>query len=220
MSIKKRFFTLPITAIVIFLVSIMPIASNAATTVYNNLSNGGTPYAFGYAQGSQSNSFTSPNSANLLEVTLKLSGDGATGGTLSVNLVSDNGSNEPDLINPVISVLGTIAEDTLALSLTNYTFNSFTPVSLTGGTRYWINVVSSLGGGSASWWGYADDNTGIGTALEFSSNPTDGTVANGFPYQMQVQVSDANNAVPEPTTLALLSVGLVGIGFGKRRKVS
>jgi hypothetical protein len=195
--------------------SVMPTTSIAGTVVYNNLGNFGGIYGFGITNGSQSNSFTSSSSAALLDVTITLLKNGnSTGGTLTVNLVNDVGNNTPDLVNPVVGVLGTLSEDQLATTLTAYPFSSFAPITLAGGTRYWINVVSSVGTNSNSYWGYAADNTGVGTALEFNSNPVDGTAPNGAPYQMEVRV------VPEPATLALFSVGLVGIGFGKRRKVS
>lgn len=209
--LNKRLLTAT-GAIGILLASIMPTVASAGGTAYNNL---GTPtadnYPFSYTS-SQSNSFTALG-GGLTSVSLllgQLSSGSGSGKTLTINLLNDSGNNTP---GSILGALGTLGEDLLSTTLSVFTFNNFAPIQLTAGTRYWINVISDAGANSTAGWAYAVNDSGIGVQGEYNSNIVDGTSPNSAipPYQMQV-------TIPEPGTLALISVGLVGVSFGKRRR--
>lgn len=214
--LNKRLFTAPIAAGVL-LASVMPTAANAAMTVFNSVSGIGSigTAPVGYSS-SASSSFSVGATQNftLTGVELILSGDsGNTGGAITVSLIRDNGSNEPDLVSPAIANLGTLSDTLLTNTLSSYAFSSFAPVHLNSGARYWINVVPS--GNSTAQWSYEADDSGFGVAGEFYSNPTDGTFPNSFGAQ-QMMVS----GVPEPTSVALMGLGLAVISAGRlRRKI-
>jgi len=215
---NKRLFT-AIFAVGILSASIVPTVANAGTTIYNNLpgsgaaSGGVIPFSYVGAGGVQANSFSvAAGSPGVESVSLYLNSTGnhIGAGTLSVSLVKDNAGLPT---GATLGLLGTLLESALDTTLRVYTFNGFAPIAV-GAGRYWINVVDSAGAASVAQWSYATDATGVGTAGEFNYESVDGVFANGpgaGPYQMQVKV-------PEPGTLALLSLGLAGVAFGKKRR--
>lgn len=164
---------------------------------------------------------------DLQEVELNL-GAGNGNGTITVSLLSDSAG----LPGTSISTIGTINELQLSGSSGVYAFSSFTPLTLAGSTRYWIELTDSnpdFGTGSA-FWNYETDATGTdaGSAdlsgelfynSDFPDNPDAPSAeldTNG-PYLMQL--SDGGSApAPEPATLALLGVGVAGLGYLRRRK--
>jgi hypothetical protein len=50
------------------------------------------------------------------------------------------------------------------------------------------------------------------------SNPERGSSSNGFQYLTYAVFTEVGVSVPEPGTLALLSIGLLGMGLARRRK--
>jgi hypothetical protein len=138
---------------------------------------------------------------------------------------------------PNATVLATILDSTLSTSPSLVSIS--TSVVLTPGS-YWIGLESPqlpssiLAGdtqvngkyGSGQWW-YSNDtdpppDSGVPGQLNFSSGdgpasfPIDGPDATfGGPFEM---ILNASQGAPEPGTFAILSSGLAGLGYFRRRK--
>jgi len=140
------------------------------------------------------------------------------GGNLVITLNSDaGGASGPGAF---IGLVGQLNDSQLTLSMKDYTFNldSSTPIRLAANTRYWIQISAGSAGDTSAQWAYGADNTGIGVANEYFYN-AGGLYSNqDGPYLMA-----ANTVVPEPSSIVLVSLGLLGLGAGRvarRRKSS
>lgn len=184
-------------------------AAANATELYNSINDvtsGGTASASTGDHGPLGNSFSTGSSGYTLTAVdlLVLADNPADGGSFTVSLLSDN-STSPG---------STIATDTLvdsALSPTLVTVAApFSNVPLAANTRYWIELSTSNG---SLEWSYSAQNDGIGVANEYNFYAGSVSANTAFtPYQMSI-----GSAVPEPSTWAMLLLGLAGVGFGHCR---
>lgn len=208
--INKQLST-AILAAGVLLASIMPTAAQAVI-IYDNITspattNGGNP--IGPALGPLADSFSVTGSTTTLDtVQLLLDKTSATSGSVRVDLFNDN-SGTPGTLNTNI---GSVNDS--ALSTGTFNLFTFTPsISLATG-RYWIEL-STVGTSSANW-AFSTNIGRPGLAGEriyaATQNGGAGFQISSFAFQMRL------NNVPEPDTLALISIGLVGVGFSKRRR--
>jgi len=215
-----------------------------AGVIYDNLSplsaSGGTD-AVAY-DGPLYNSFSTGESASLLDVKLMLSATLGVQSSFTVNLLSDSSSSPGSLF----MTLGTFDDSTLGATPSVYDI-AFTPFNLAANTRYWVEVSSATASPSVVAWDYASNITGRGIGGEFSANTPDtspSVTPNAHdtpPYLMQVTTSQSADApvvvdptpnpidpnppvpptsnVPEPGTLcqALTAVAIGSAVFARRR---
>ena len=152
----------------------------------------------------------------------------ADGGSALVYLVPDNGSGgsnglagAPTTENGLgaftnfggAQLVGTILDSSLSASPSLASL-WVSPSITTQNNEYWLELAPTAGASLA--WSFDSDGSGTGVANQayinnfaggnlLPANDTDGA------YQFSVET-------PEPATIAILSGGLVGLGFFRRRK--
>ncbi len=169
----------------------------------------------------------------------------ADGGSFSVYIVPDDGSGGATGVagNPTFTsttptsgftgfsgaeLLGTLLDNSLTATptLTDFAVTSL-PSTLDG--EYWVGLVPSSGSGAA--WSYNDASQaanfiGTGGQSNWFFNQTD-IAGNGTPLGANVSTVaslayplgpyDLVVSAPEPMSIALLGVGMAGLGFARRR---
>lgn len=114
------------------------------------------------------------------------------------------GTGDLDVFNSSLA-LGTIQDATTGAPLAG-----FLSVSDGAGNSFTFDLVSlSLSGGTASGTGNSTFTDAYGAVHTSSS----------LVFSLTTQIANSWSAgVPEPTTLAMFGLGLIGLGFAKRKK--
>jgi hypothetical protein len=151
-------------------------------------------------------SFSTGSTAVLL-TDVKVILDGAPGppGSTIVQLLGD-ASTHP---GAVLANIATLNNSSLSFAPTTFDFPLATPYPLNPNTRYWVGL-SSVGGSTADW-----HYGGPAVPGEFFSGHGSVFPATS-PYQMQVR--GTADPVPEPGSLALLTLGGLGLAGWRWRR--
>ncbi|WP_295951625.1 PEP-CTERM sorting domain-containing protein [Rhodoferax sp.] len=193
------------------------IPTAQAALVYNNLgaAPSGSDPIYGY--GPLANSFTTGAEGGTLRgvqaLLMNLGPDVV--GNVQVNLLASNGAAP----GSTLLSLGSLSSADIASS--GFQAYSFAPTSafdLAANTTYWLQILAA--DVNAIQWAFASDLSFTGVAGEssysaaFGVSPNASAALDGFgPYQMAVEV-------PEPGSLALVTLGLIAVVFVRRRSAS
>lgn len=159
---------------------------------------------------------------NSVTLDLKLSA-AATTGSFIVTLDAASGTPGTPVTGTPIANFGTFTDAGAGLSTSAITPFTITGLStpLSANTEYFLVLTDANSTTHTKvGWSYSNGGTGTGTVgqigLFSSSEPTqwNGTLPSPDVYLAQVTTTEA----PEPATLAVLGVGLAGIGWARRRK--
>jgi hypothetical protein len=184
-------------------------------------------------------SFTTTQVPNIASLVLSAANP-TDGGSIMVYLVADDGTGAGAGFagNPTYTssgaaftgftngvLLGTIADSSLtstptvqSLSISSSAFSTIS--GLTSNQEYWIGI--SVGDGSGEWAYDPALAEGIGYAGQnnfafITANDPPGTTYPDLPLSEGLGPYQLTVAVPEPISLSIMGVGLIGLGVARRR---
>jgi PEP-CTERM motif len=170
---------------------------------------------------------TGPNSTSINRLTFKFQANGLALGTFAAYLYAVDATNMPTGA-PLASQAGmgyTLwgSPDYFDVTYTGADIANLSNVTLLAGQKYALALNGQNGG--QLWWSYLDGSTigdyttgdgykVLATGESYDGEPWSSTSSN---YMMKLETSPAAAAVPEPSTYALLCIGLVGLGYARKR---
>lgn len=89
------------------------------------------------------------------------------------------------------------------------------PLELVAGDTYWLSVTNST-----NTWAWASATPGADTGGNSVFRRVDGAPWGVGITNTELAFNLTNHAVPEPSTLALLGIGLAGMGFARKKRKS
>jgi hypothetical protein len=170
------------------------------------------------------------DSTGIGDVELQLQRTGTSTGSIVITL-NANGTNAP---GAVLNTIATITASTIPTTETLYDFYNLGITGLTAGTTYWIEVAKgstgtasvntftntatpAYGSANATYWAGSGSAT---TVPVLSTCVSDTNLCDVLHTPTVNYAFNQATPTPEPTTMAILGTGLVGLGWSRRRAMA
>ena len=141
--------------------------------------------------------------------------------SIEIALSSVTGANEVEIFLlandgglPGSTLESWLLSDVLVSGGSIHTLSSALNPLLSSNTRYWVEMSAGDGGLAASRTGW-NSSTGTNSlrARQFDEGAWSGSGSSAYGWRVNGELA----AIPEPSTIVLLSLGLVGLGFTRRK---
>lgn len=138
-----------------------------------------------------------------------------------VRLFADNGFGRPattptDEITQAPMRTPTTLVDITGAVVYRYEIALLNPLTLTGGTPFYLSVINlfDIGDPNASWYWLLSDDIGANFYRAASTDPWQQDTTGNFAFA----IATTTTSIPLPGTLVLLLPGLIGLGLAVRRR--
>ena len=226
--IMKR---IPFLVVALMLMAGVPVSTNAAT-IYDNgnidLTEGASPSdpdLFGDAASFSADDFMLEAGANVItDVHWFGVYDGDIADDFFINIYADDGFGAPtvlgtEIYSENIGDVGRSITEFDVFGFVVYEYWAFVPeFEAIVGNYYWLSIVNA-GSATSDWYWSFDRAGGNGVSTEFGNIwlPVGDRLAFSLTND-SVGLTNDSVGVPEPSTLMLMGIGLVGLGWIGRKK--
>lgn len=141
----------------------------------------------------------------------------ASSDNFTIQIFDDNAGQPGAILHNLSNIVDAGRVDT-GVDLAVYSIFAYwidiAPLDLSAGDTYWLSIFNTTSPDERWFWG--SNASGGNAQFRFFQPPDPDPGWETVDYTMDFQLTGPSS-IPEPTTLALMGLGLAGIGYGRRR---